>query len=241
MSSLLKTNKTRWFIFGVVFFLAFSSIVYELLLAKALSVFLGNTILHFSTTIGLYMLAMGAGSFYAEGRFARQPISTLVRIEIILTLLGGGMIVLLFLFANTLGMLAFSIATYTTIVVIGVLSGFEIPLLIKIFNEYVGKKSEENIVLGIDYLGAFVGSLFFALFFYYHTGLMASAFFVGTLNGLAGLIIFFWGNRYAQAKTPAIYGILLAVAVLLLLFCFRYADIISIYLIDAFIVSSISK
>ena len=55
------------------FVLAFCSIVYELLLGQALSAFLGNTVLRYSVTIGLYMMSLGIGSMIAEGRFVREP------------------------------------------------------------------------------------------------------------------------------------------------------------------------
>ena len=43
-------------IYAITFVLAFCSIVYELLLGQTLSAFLGNTVLRYSVTIGLYMM-----------------------------------------------------------------------------------------------------------------------------------------------------------------------------------------
>lgn len=53
------------YIFTLV--LAFCSIVYELLLGQSLSAFMGNTVLRYSVTIGLYLFSMGMGALFAEG------------------------------------------------------------------------------------------------------------------------------------------------------------------------------
>ena len=45
-------------IYAITFILAFCSIVYELLLGQTLSAFLGNTVLRYSVTIGLYMMSL---------------------------------------------------------------------------------------------------------------------------------------------------------------------------------------
>ena len=77
-------------VYLVTFVLAFCSIVYELLLGQTLSAFLGNTVLRYSVTIGLYMMSLGIGSMIAEGRLVKRPVTGLLRIEILLTVVGGG-------------------------------------------------------------------------------------------------------------------------------------------------------
>jgi spermidine synthase len=67
-------------IYSLTFVLAFCSIVYELLLGQALSAFLGNTVLRYSVTIGLYMMSLGIGSMIAEGRFVARPAVALLRV-----------------------------------------------------------------------------------------------------------------------------------------------------------------
>ena len=76
-------------IYTITFILAFCSIAYELLLGQSLSAFLGNTVLRYSVTIGLYMLSMGIGSLMAEGRFVKSPVTALLKIELLLTVTGG--------------------------------------------------------------------------------------------------------------------------------------------------------
>jgi len=152
-------------IFIFTFILAFCSIVYELLLGQSLSAFLGNTVLRYSVTIGLYMLSMGIGSLFAEGRFVKHPVIMLLRVELFLTVIGGFSVILLHLLnmAGLAGMV-FSGLAHLLIIGIGILTGLEIPLLMEVKNLEV--KDSETTVLGVDYLGAFCGTVVFAFLFY---------------------------------------------------------------------------
>lgn len=172
----------------LAFILAFCSIVYELILAQSLSAFLENTVLRYSVTIGLYMFSMGFGALAAEGRFVRHPVLTLLRIEIFLTVIGGLSVILLYGIDSLLvSRLLFSVCAHTLIIFIGILTGAEVPLLIALLNTEKG--SLENTVLGVNYTGAFLGTIVFAFVFYPRLGLVSSSFCVAFLNAAAGLLL----------------------------------------------------
>ena len=176
-------------IYVFTFLLGFCSIVYELLLGQSLSAFLGNTVLRFSVTIGLYMLSMGIGALLAEGRWTKHAATTLLKVEILLTVVGGFSVIFL-LIMNSVGIpdMLFSVLAHLLIVLIGVLTGFEIPLLIELRGHEV--EGSERTVLGIDYLGAFFGTIAFAFVFYPRLGLIPSAFFVALLNAFVGVMLY---------------------------------------------------
>ncbi len=179
----MKDIKKLLFITSV---LAFCSMVYELILAQTLSAFLENTVLRYSVTIGLYMFSMGIGSLLAEGKVTQRPVLNLLRVEVLLTVFGGLSVVLLFgLSFLTSSRLLLSLAAHGLILTIGVLTGFEIPLLVELVNRQ--KSESENLVLGWDYVGAFIGTLAFAFGFYPYAGLVTASFFVATLNAFCGL------------------------------------------------------
>ena len=69
-------------IYTITFILAFCSMAYELLLGQSLSAFMGNTVLRYSVTIGLYMLSMGIGSLMAEGRIVKHPVTSLLKLRV---------------------------------------------------------------------------------------------------------------------------------------------------------------
>ncbi len=214
--------------YAFTFVLAFCSIVYELLLGQSLSAFLGNTVLRYSVTIGLYMLSMGLGSLLAEGRFVRHPVITLLRVEIALTMTGGFSVIFLML-VNSAGLpdIVFFGVAHFLIILIGVLTGFEIPLLIELRNLEV--EGSERKVLGVDYLGAFSGTVVFAFFFYPIVGLIPTAFVVGLLNAFVGVLLLTqWQRVHEDLRRQ--YRTLLGVQAGLfatLVVCIHFADSIS--------------
>lgn len=120
-------------IYCVTFILAYRSIIYELVMAQSLSAFLGDTVLRYSTTVGLYLASLGIGAFLCRGGVLQRPVYSLVKIEILLSVVGGFCLVYLH-FCNLLissGNLFF-LFSHALIIAIGILSGFEIPLLIDI-------------------------------------------------------------------------------------------------------------
>ncbi|MCO6429591.1 MAG: hypothetical protein J5J00_01935 [Deltaproteobacteria bacterium] len=169
--------------------LAFCSIVYELLLGQSLSAFLGNTVLRYSVTIGLYLLSLGIGTTLAERSKVRErPVIALARVELILTLVGGGCVAVLFL-VSFLGLpkIVFSLFAHFLVLFIGVLTGYELPLLLEA-KARSGKQSD-NALIGFNYVGAFAGTIAFAFVFYPWLGLLTSAFIAGILNSIIGMIL----------------------------------------------------
>jgi spermidine synthase len=215
-------------IYIFTFLLGFCSIVYELLLGQSLSAFLGNTVLRYSVTIGLYMLSMGIGALLAEGRWVKQAVVTLLRIEILLTITGGFSVIFLLMMASV-GMpdLLFSAMAHSLIVIIGILTGFEIPLLIEI--RAVEKENTEQVVLGVDYLGAFTGTVVFAFVFYPMFGLIPTAFFVAMLNAFVGVGLYTQRRKVEAARRRHVNVLLGVQAVLfaLLAVLIRVSDTVN--------------
>jgi len=181
---------------------ALCSIVYELLLAQTLSALLGNTVLRYSVTIGCFLGALGLGAILC-GSGAAGATRRLTRIELGLSALGG-VAVPLFYFLDmgrryvyesvpsgssweTLAPVLFLVATHAVIVAIGLLSGFEVPLLLAL-GEQMHPRST-NRVLGVDYFGALVGSVLFPIYLLRSFGLLTTAFAVALLNAVAALFL----------------------------------------------------
>ncbi|MAS96664.1 MAG: hypothetical protein CMO55_26030 [Verrucomicrobiales bacterium] len=203
----------------LTFSLAFCSIVYELLLAQTLSAFLGNTVLRFSVTIGLYLLSMGIGPLLMRGNTTKNPVTTLQKVELGLALGGAGSVASLFLL-DWAGMpsIGLSIFAHSLILGIGFLTGLEIPLLIEIRNRK--KKDSEAGVLGIDYLGAFAGTLIFAFLFYPKIGLVPTSFIIATVNSVAGIFLIRYSSLVARERKKLFTGLVLTQVVLACLFIY---------------------
>jgi spermidine synthase len=223
-------------IYSLTFVLAFCSIVYELLLGQALSAFLGNTVLRYSVTIGLYMMSLGIGSMIAEGRFVARPAVALLRVETLLTLFGGGSVVFLFFIDSTGATeLTLSITAHLLIIIIGVLSGFEIPLLIALKNRDAGYR--DNAIIGINYLGAFLGTMTFAFVLYPYVGLIPTAFVIALLNAAVGISLLLQKKHVSVSDLPHFHGMLIIVSTLALVLVYYLimADHISELVLQAYL------
>jgi spermidine synthase len=223
-------------VYAITFVLAFCSIVYELLLGQTLSAFLGNTVLRYSVTIGLYMMSLGIGSMIAEGRFVKRPVTSLLRVELLLTLVGGSSVVFLF-FVNALGVppLVLSVIAHSLIIVIGILSGFEIPLMISLKN--FEAENKDNAIIGVNYLGAFLGTMVFAFVLYPFVGLVPTAFFVSLLNAIVGVLLLTQA-KYVDETKQRQYRVLLGVIatlMLVLVYCLIDAERISELVLQSYL------
>jgi len=192
--------------YAVTFTVAYCSIVYELLLAQALSTVLGNTVLRYSLTIGFYLAAKGLGAMLCDLK-RRDALKSLVRVEIALIVLGGLSVILINLFDviqkyiysrspafqeavfmnGSIAEITFFILSQGVIIAIGIFSGFEIPLLIHMGQQE--KKDTANMILGFDYFGSLTGAVTFPLVLLPALGIFSIAFFTAILNGLAGLAV----------------------------------------------------
>ncbi len=171
-------------LFVTVLVIATSGLVYELLAGTLASYVLGDSVTQFSTTIGVYLFAMGVGSFlsrYVKTNIARR----FIEVELGVALLGGLSAPLLFMgFARAE---AFIVLLYGTIVAIGTLVGLEIPLLMRILKEELSFEDLVARVLTFDYVGALLGSVLFALFFVPTLGLTRTSLVFGILNAVVAI------------------------------------------------------
>jgi spermidine synthase len=183
---LLRGSKvTSFLLLGSVFVVAACGLVYELIAGSLSTYLLGNSITQFSLVIGLFLSAMGLGSFLS--RFVQRGLlRTFIAVEIVIGLVGGSSaLVLFFSFA------ALSIYTPLLVVIslaIGALVGLEVPLLVRILRGQLSLKAALGNVLSLDYLGALAASLLFPLVLVPQLGLVRSACLFGLLNVLVALL-----------------------------------------------------
>ncbi|HEY1103933.1 MAG TPA: polyamine aminopropyltransferase [Burkholderiaceae bacterium] len=168
-----------------VFVVAACGLVYELVAGALASYVLGDSVLQFSTIIGIYLFAMGIGSWLSRF-FERQLPAHFLRIELLVALVGGVMPALLFL-ANAYVPGAFRLLLYTLVLLVGMLVGLEIPLVMRILKRNVALKELVSQVLTFDYLGALAVSVAFPLVLVPHLGLIRTGLVFGLMNALIAL------------------------------------------------------
>ncbi len=172
-------------LFLTVLIIATSGLVYELIAGALASYVLGDSVTQFSTTIGVYLFAMGIGAYLS--RFIKSDVSVrFVEVELSAALVGGFSAPFLYL-AFAYGEV-FEVALYATIVIIGTLVGLEIPLLMRILKEELDFEELIARVLSVDYLGSLAGSLLFALVLVPRLGLNRTSLLFGSLNCAVALM-----------------------------------------------------
>ena len=203
-------------IYGVTFILAYCSMAYELVMAQSLSAFLGNTVFRYSTTVGLYLASLGIGAFLCKERVLKEAVCSLVKIEILLSILGGFCLVYLHLFHILFSSGSpFFLFSHALIIAIGILSGFEIPLLLEI--KRVQHGGAMNPVLGVNYFGALTGAVVFPIFLLPTIGVLLTAFISGLLNAVGGLLLLVGKPRKKYVSYYLINFILLTALVVCIL------------------------
>lgn len=169
-----------------VFVLSLCGITYELVLGSLATYLLGNPVLQYSITIGVFLSSMGLGSFlskYITGNLA----AAFVRIEIALGLVGGLSVMVLS------ALFSFSSSYYLLqvffLVVIGAMVGLEIPLLTRMLKSSGSLKDVLAGVLSLDYLGGLAGSLLFPLLLFPYAGRLLTSILIGIANVLVALLV----------------------------------------------------
>lgn len=174
-----------WLLLLSVFAIATCGLVYELIAGTLASYLLGDSVTQFSTVIGVYLFAMGVGS-WASRFITGNLIATFIRVEFMIALLGGCSAALLFLLFGWSA--SFRIPLYSIVFLIGALVGLEIPLLLRVLEGRFAFKDLVSNVFSFDYIGALLASLLFPLVLMPHLGLVRSAFLFGLINAAVGLL-----------------------------------------------------
>src|SRR5689334_8747307 len=170
-----------------VLIVATCGLIYELLAGTLASYVLGDSVTQFSLIIGIYLFAMGVGS-WLSGFIDKGLARTFVDVELAVAVLGGFSAPLLFISFSRVSY--FYVVLYFVVFAIGVFVGLEIPLLLRILKDQIEFKQLVSRVLAFDYVGALVASIMFPILFVPRLGLIRTSLVFGMLNALVAL----WGT-----------------------------------------------
>ncbi len=168
-----------------VFVIATTGLVYELVAGTLGSYVLGDSVAQFSFVIGLYLFAMGIGSWLSKF-LERDLLVRFVEIELALALAGGLSAPVLFKVYTSFG--AFRAALYGFVLIIGTLVGLEIPLLVRLLKFSADLKDLVARVLSLDYVGALVASVLFPAVLLPKLGIHQTSIVFGALNAIVAFI-----------------------------------------------------
>ena len=182
---------------AATFLVAIAGLIYELVAATVSSYLLGDSVRQFSLVIGIFLSSMGLGSWLS--RYVGQAFSGFVWAQILLGLVGGFMAPVLFIIYGWMGEVGLPL--YSMLIAVGVLSGMEIPLIVRILKAEGASEYRFENVLTVDYVGALAASLAFPLLIIPHLGLMSASLTFGALNlAVAGLSLYIFRDLVTRTQ-----------------------------------------
>ncbi|MBU8909757.1 MAG: polyamine aminopropyltransferase [Desulfobacterales bacterium] len=175
-------------------------IILEYIQASLASMILGNSFEQWAMVIGLMLFWMGFGSLIQAQISKKHLIYTFIAVETALALVGG--------FSPTLTYISYgytahySLVLYFFVSFIGIMIGLEIPIIIRINNDF-SKELSTNLgnILSADYLGSLIGSLIFVFIFLRFTPITEAAFLTAGANFFLAFITFIYFSKKGLVKT----------------------------------------
>jgi len=207
-----KQSKAIYWASGIV---SICGIIFEVLFGAAGSYILGDGVKQYTLVISLFLTGMGIGASLSE-RVTRNLIISFIWIELTIGLIGGFSTFLFF------GVTAFlpdgtdAIFLYSITLIIGALTGLELPILIRKANEIGVTLSKSTArVLFSDYAGGLIGGLLFVFYLRPEFGLVKTAFIVGLINvGVALWVLYYFKKEIQRFRVHLVAGISLFIVLL---------------------------
>ncbi len=193
-------------VYAITVAVAACSLLYELLIAQTLTILAGNTVVWYSLTVGTYLGSMGCGALLCHRVYGRRNSwSALFQVEILLTALGAAAVPILH-FGQMLhaylrvhqtdmegtelhSILVFFGVSFAVTFLVGLLTGFELPLLMRLGDELSTGRPVANRVLALDYLGSLLAGLAFPLVLLTRFEMFTIGLVIATLNLVVGAIL----------------------------------------------------
>lgn len=202
-----------------IFVIATCGLIYELIAGTLASYLLGDSITQFSTVIGAFLFSMGVGSYLSKF-VTKNLIALFIKVELLVGLFGGFSAAILFVSFEFVSY--FRVLLYGIVFIIGVLVGFEIPILMRILQTKFDFRELVSKVFTFDYIGALFASILFPLLLVPHLGLIKTAFLFGIFNIIVGIwALYIFRN---DIKLFKLYTKISCMILIILLFGFIFSE-----------------
>ena len=186
---------------GCMFASGACGVILEYIQAAMASMILGNSFEQWAMVIGLMLFWMGIGSLIQTRIPKGALIYVFIGIETALALAGGFSPTLTYLSFGYTG--HFRIVLYGFVSLIGILIGLEIPVIIRINNDY-SKELSTNLghILSADYIGSLVGALIYVYVLLRYFPITEGAFLTAGMNFSLALVTFIYFARKGMVGRP---------------------------------------
>ena len=200
-----STRRDRWALGLLMFLLGGCGLAYEYTLSKFASDLLGNSVQQWATMIATMLFAMGMGADFQKHTPTDRLTDRLISTQVWLAVLGGfGPLIMIHGFALLPQL--YIIIQYALAFAVGLLIGYEIPLVMRI-NEQTESEMRFNLaqVLKMDYVGALVGALLWTFLLVRYLSIDRISFVLGLATiASATLCFFLYRQRLSRPRARVV-------------------------------------
>lgn len=197
----IPLRRERWALGLLMFLLGGCGLAYEYTLSKIASDLLGNSVQQWATMIATMLFAMGLGADVQKHTPVNVLADRLIITQVMLAVLGGfGPLIMIHGFALLPQL--YIIIQYSLAFGVGMLIGYEIPLMMRI-NEEDEPDMRINLsqVLKMDYIGALVGALLWTFLLIRYLSIDRISFVVGLATMASAILCWFlYRKRLARPR-----------------------------------------
>lgn len=209
-----STTVKRRTLFLALFATGLSGIVAEYCFATLSTYFVGDSVKQWSIVISLMLFSMGVGSRITKS-FDKDILKLFLITEFVLS------VIVSFSAVSTYYMASFSenvgLYIYSMAIATGTLIGMELPLAMRLNDEFQTLKLNVANIMEKDYYGSLIGGLFFVFVGLPYLGLTYTPFILGFINLLvAVLLLFFFRNQLKSIQKKLFYATAIAITFLLI-------------------------
>ena len=201
-----------------------SGIVAEYVLSTLATYFLGDSVFQWTMIVSIMLFSMGFGSRISRYIHTRL-LQKFIYIEFTLSLLTAFVSVITYITSAYYGENTFII--YGLSILVGLLIGMEIPIVMRLNDEFEELKVNVSSVMEKDYYGSLLGGVFFAFVGLPYLGLTYTPFILGAINFMVAclLIYILWSGLESPVRKQLI-GLIGMVVIILTAGVFNAKSII---------------
>ena len=201
-----------------------SGIVAEYVLSTLATYFLGDSVFQWTMIVSIMLFSMGFGSRMSR-YLNKNLLQKFIYIEFTLSLVAAFVSVITYLSAAYYGNNGLII--YSLSILVGLLIGMEIPIVMRLNDEFEELKVNVSSVMEKDYYGSLLGGVFFAFVGLPYLGLTYTPFILGGINFMvACMLIYILWSSLAKPLKRQLVGLITLVVVILTAGAFNASAII---------------
>ena len=223
----MPTNKQkRNLLFSALFATGLSGIVAEYCFATLSTYFVGDSVKQWSIIISLMLFSMGIGSRITKS-FNGNVFKLFIVTEFALSIVVSFSAVFTYYLASQVEYIGIFI--YTLSIVTGTLIGMELPLAMRLNDEFQSLKFNVANVLEKDYYGSLIGGLFFVFVGLPYLGLTYTPFILGFINLFVAILLLLFFKDSIKKKQQKIFFSIAFLLITILISGSLFADKIIMY------------